>query len=260
MPNPTPIYQVEFDDQLLPGYVQSDSRPLSFKRVISNPIGRDGGRSNNSGADLRELTLDFRVLTRLDNNTSGIQHLEDCMDQYREALAILTRTYEPAELRIHDTDRYYVVSVDNISAPMVAGENRRLTYSVKFTAQPWAYGGTLAEGTFSGNGTLTVSGLDNSRRTYPTLTVAGTVTAFNAEDDNGKLVEFVRGSFSGTITINCSNMVVTTASGNNAVSTLTTLNYGLYYTPNVDGEFDLTVTGYTGSGNVNVYLRPRYEL
>jgi hypothetical protein len=256
---PTPVYQVLYGGSLLPGYVQDETRPISFKQVTSNPIGRDGGRTTNAGANVRSISLDFLILSRLGTAASGLDHLDDCMAQYREALAILTRN-NGADLQIRDTDRYYVASVDSVVAPLTAGKSTSVVYSVKWTAQPWAYDVTLAESTFSGNGTVTTTGLGDSRRTYPTFTVAGTVNAFTAEDENGKLIEFDRDTFTGTITINCGSLVATTASGNNAVSTLLTPNYGMYYEPNVDGEFVITVTGWSGSGNVNVYLRPRYEL
>jgi phage-related protein len=257
MANPAPIYQVEFDSQLLPGYVQSDNRPISFRKVTNTLYGRDGGSQKRAGADLRKVSLTFRILSNLGTAVSDLLHLEDCMDQYRDALAILTRADEDSPLRIHDSDRYYLATVDSVSAPFSAGESRRISYDVQWTTQPWAYAITPVTDVTAGNGGLTFA-LDG-RRTYPVYSVPSGVTAFTATDENGKVVEFTRGATTGTVTIDCGAMTVVDGSGVNAISTLDSLNFGQYWGGGA-GTYDITVSGFAGSGTITVSVTPRYEL
>lgn len=261
MPNPTPIYEVEYGGEQLPGYVQSVDRPTALNSIVNGYFGRDGASLYVPSAAPRQIVIDMLIRTRLGTNVTGLQHLDDVMDQYRDALAILTRTYGENNLRIRDTDRYYRAIVESVRAPITAQSSTRAVYTVTFNAQPWAFGVTPLSGSFSGNGTVTITGLSDSRRAYPVFSVPSGVTAFTAADDNGKQIVFTRGAFTGsTITIDCSNLTVTTSGGVNAINTMSNLNFGLYYAPNVDGEFDIVITGKTGSGTVGVDVTPRYEL
>ena len=260
MPNPTPIYVVEYGGLQLPGYVQSIDRPTTLVSNVNTYFGRDGASLYVPSAEPKKLTIDFLIMTRLGTNSSGLLHLDDIMDQYREALAILTRSYGQNTLRIQDSDRYYLAIVDNVGMPVTAQSSTRGVYTVSFTAQPWAYGSTDQSSSFTGNGTVTVTGLEDSRRTYPILSVPNGVTAFTATSDAGQVIDFVRGSFTGVITVNCANLTAVTAAGVNAINTMDNLNFGIYYAPNIDGELEFVVTGFAGSGTVDVDVTPRYEL
>lgn len=260
MANPTPIYTVEYAGQQLPGYVQLDDRPIDARNVVNNLFGRDGRSSKRSGFGSRGIRLNMLILSRLGSGVSGLAHLEDCKAQYRDALAMITRPVGDNALQIHDTDRYYMASFSSVSAPFEAGTDRRLAYSVDFDAQPWAFGATALSTTFSSTGDKTVTGLVNSRRAYATLTIPSTVTALIATDDLGHTLNFLRGSTTGTITVDTGEMTVTKSSGSvNAIETLVTLNFGLAY-DDTSGDFVLHVTTYSGSGTITLEVTPRYEL
>lgn len=260
MANPTPIYTVTYGGEQLPGYVQSDDRPLSFNRVISKPFGRDGATVNVISADLREISITFLVKSRLGSNSSGIQHLDDCMNQYRDALAILTRSYTEQNLQIHDSDRRYLASIADVSMPMSAGKSRSMLYTVKFVAQPWALASLAVSDSIGGNGTLSLAIGTESRRTYPKITIDSGVLEFTAVDPNGKTIEFERGSQAGALVVDCAKLITFRQSnGQNASATMLNVNYGMYYDDGT-GTYEIDVTGYVGSGDITVDMWARYEL
>ena len=260
MPSPTPIYTVSYDSLQLPGYVQSEDGPIILGSNIEKVFGRDGGINTPTGANLRSIQLQMLLISSLDVGT-GMEHLDNVRNQYREAAAILTRPFGENELVIHDTDRYYMAKVDRISAPQTADtSSRKLRYTVDFTAQPWAISTVAQTESFSGNGTVTVSGMTGSRRTYPILVVPDTVDTFTADDEHGHTIQFDRGAFTSTITIDCAKMEANRPN-NPAMTTMLNLNFGCYYDPLTDGDdLVLTVTGFTGSGSVTVNVPKRYEL
>lgn len=259
MANPTPIYTVEYAGTQLPGYVQLDDRPVSARNITDTLFGRDGRSVKRSGWAGRSIRLNMLALSRLGSNSSGLQHLEDCKAQWREALRIVTRPTGDNALQIHDSDRYYMAAFESSTAPFQAGSSRRLEYTLAFDAQPWAFAATPVSTTFASTGVKTVTGLDNSRRAYATLTIPNGVTALVGTDALGHTIDFARGSFSGTITVDTGAMTVTTAGGVNAIDAMQNLNFGLAYDDDT-GEFDFTVTTYTGSGTITLEVTPRYEL
>ena len=259
MANPAPLYVVSYAGEQLPGYVQGEDAPIVLGSNAEKVFGRDGGINTPTGANLRGIQLQFILISELGNAT-GMQHLDNLRGQYREAAAILSRPFGENELVIHDTDRYYMAKVDKISMPQSVERSRTAIYTVDFTAQPWAISTVAQTASFSGNGTVTVSGLNGSRRTYPILSVPGTVDAFTATDEHGHTIEFDRGALTSTITIDCAKMEANRPS-NPAMTTMLNLNFGCYYDPLTDGDnLVLTVTGFTGSGSVTVDVPKRYEL
>ncbi len=258
MPVASPVYIVTYDGDQLPGYVQSDDRPIALRTARDNYFGRDTFTSAYSGAAPRDISLTFWLTSTAGSNVSGLVELENVMDQYRAALVILTREPGLKQLIINDTDRYYEAQVDDVSMPLSAGKSRSMTYSVGFLAQPWAYAVTPASTTFTGNGSPSIA-IGDSRRTYPSFSIPSGVTGFVATDENGKVLSFTRGSTTGTVTVDCSDFTVVNGSGVNAVSTMNSLNYGLHY-KGTDGTYGFTVTGFAGSGTVTVTMRARYEL
>lgn len=260
MPNPSPIYVVSFGGEELPGYVQTDDRPLSLNHIINRPIGRDGGTVSISGANLRDISLTFLVKSSLGSGATGLQHLDDCMDQYRAATAILTRSYTEQVLQIHDTDRYYLATTSDISMPMNANQSRSFQYTVSWLAQPYAIGTTAVTDTIAGNGTISLAIGTDSRKTSPIFTVPATVETFTAVDPNGKTIEFVRGTQLGTLAIDCGKLrCYRTLNLTNGMRTMENLNFGMYYNDGT-GTYDIDITGYTGSGTITVNMYPRYEL
>lgn len=260
MANPAPIYIVSYAGEQLPGYVQSDDRPIVFGNSTDNFFGRDGGLVTPTGAGLRDIALQFHISSTLGSGYSGLQHLDNVLDQYRSAAAILTRPYGQNSLVIHDSDRYYLASFERMSAPLTADRSRSIKYTVDFIAQPWAISTVAQTGSFSGDGTVNITGMAGSRRTYPVFDIPATVTAFTATDGYGHTLTFLRGTYPGQITVDCATMLVYRTSNNaNSINTMVTLNFNLYYSPDSD-TFPITITGYAGSGTVDISVPKRYEL
>jgi hypothetical protein len=183
------------------------------------------------------------------------------MDQYREAVNILMHPSGEEQLIIHDTDRYYLATVDSVTTPITNASSTRLVYTVNFTAQPWAIATTAVSDTFTGTGDVTLTDPDllASRKSYPIIVIASGVTALVATDDSGHTLDFTRGAFSGAITVDPGALTVTTAGGVNAINSLNSLNFGLYH-PGSTSTFELHVATYTGSGTSSVSIYPRYVL
>lgn len=257
IPIPTPIYIVEYDNQQLPGYAQQIDRPVVMKSVDNEVIARENLITDSVGAEPRRIGMTFLVKSRLSNST-GLQHLDDCEQQWEDALKILTRNPGMKELFVHGSVKYFLAKSDRISMPILATQSRSMSYSVDFTAQPWAIAVTPATQSFSGNGAISVA-IGDSRKTYPIFTVPASVTAFTATDENGKVLNFVRGAHTGIITIDCGEFIVINNSGVSAVTSMTTLAFGLNYN-GTDGTYGLTITNYAGSGSVVVDMYGRYEI
>lgn len=259
MASPTPIYRVSFNGSLIPGYVQTETRPLSFRSSSQSILNRNGGLMSQNGADIRKIQVDLHILSQLSTYASGLDHLNDCKSQYRTALSILARAGEnAASLSIGDMDRYTLAVVDNVSAPFEAGQSRMIAYSIVFSAEPYFRASVAKTTTFSGNGTASLT-LGDTATTYPTFTVPSGVTAFTATHAaSGRVVDFVRGSFGSTITINCANFQVT-QNGIDASSTMNNVNYGIKHTTGA-GTFSVAITNFAGSGSVTMSVKERYEL
>lgn len=259
MANPTPIYRVKFDGSYLSGYAQSDAQPLGFKTTSQNALNRNGGSLKSNGADVRKITLEMRILSRLGSGSSGLDHLNDCKAQYRDSLKILARAGEdPAALYIGDMTRFTYAVVTNVSGTFQANSSRALTYNVAFDVEPFYQNDTESTATFAADGTVTIA-LTDTRETYPTFTIPSTVTAFVAtHTPTGKIVDFSRGSFGSTIVVDCSSFTVLQGA-TDASSTMNNINFGIKHTTGA-GNFSVDITGYAGSGNVTVGIRERYEL
>lgn len=256
MPNPTPLYRVKWAGQYLPGYVQAQD--INFtKRVIDQTIlNRNGGILGDAGAETKQISVVMRYLTRL-GDASGLDHLNDCIAQHREAMAILGGNTGIQPLVLGDETRYHNAVFAGATQPLQAGESRRLTTTLTFSAEPFTVDSTEVSGSFSGNGTVNIT-LPATSTTYPVFTVPSGVTAFIATHASGKAVNFLRGLFTGTITIDCSNFHVVTDAGVNASATMQNVNFGIAHTTGA-GTFSVTISGMAGSGSVGVDIAPRYE-
>lgn len=256
---PAPIYIATFNGTNFPGYVQEEEQPLRFRSATQNILNRNGGSMTIHGAELREVTLSFIVLSSLDNVTD-LQHLNNVKDQYRTALSIMARsgsTY--ANLYVGNTTRYVRAIPVDITAPLSAGTSRSLRYKVTFLAEPYYVDTTPVSGSFSGNSTVTLT-MPATRETYPEFEIPSGVTGFTATHAaSGKVVEFLRGSVTGTVRVYCNTFNVVKADGTDVSSTMENVNFGIKHTAGA-GAFAIVVTGYAGSGTVDVDAYPRYEL
>lgn len=256
---PTPIYVVTYGGSQFPGYVQGDEQPLSFRTIQQGILNRNGGINSFHGAEARQVNLEFIVLSTLDN-VSELDHLNNCKDQYRQAVAICANATGPASLKVGDTDRHLNAIPTDITAPLVAGTSRSIRYKVTFVADPYYIDDTPVSGSFSGNTTVNLSMTDNVLTTYPIFEIPGGVTAFTATHAaSGKVVDFARGSFVNTIIVDCGSFdVYKPATGTNASSTMQDVDYGIRHTGS--GTLAIVITNYSGSGTVDVDAYPRYPL
>lgn len=256
MAGPTPIYRVSYDGNNLPGYVQSEDQPISFRTIKNEILNRDGGSIYITGGQLRSASITLRVLSRLASGT-GLQHLNDCKAQYRQALAYLSRFEAKKALMIGDTDRYLMAVPNEVSASLTAGEFNRITYSVSFTTEPWYYSTSTITDTFTGNDTVTLT-MTDTRRTYPSFSIPSGVTAFTATHAaSGKSIVFTRGVASGTVVVDAGAFTVD-AGGVNAYATMGNLDFGMYHSG--AGTMSIVITGFAGAGTVTVSMKHRYEL
>lgn len=256
MPTPTPIYRVSYAGNYLPGYLVSIDEPLEQEVSTSKIIGRDGGLMYPAGAGLRSIRLGFRVLSQLSSG-SGLDHLNDLLAQYREALAYVSRATSLQPLYIGDTDRYINAFYARASQPLTAQDQRAASYSIEFLAEPFFNLAGSYQATFSGNGSPSIA-LPECRRSYPTFSVPPGVDGFTATHAaSNKTLTFLR-TGGNTITIDCGRLTAVRSTGANAIATITTLDFGMYHAGGA-GNFGLTVSGFAGSGTVTVSIVPRIE-
>lgn len=134
---PTPVYKIQFNGSILPGYGQAVDDPL-VKRVTPRRVPyQSGGAGTALGADARSVRISMRLLTRLSRNTSSRARLDDLMEQYRDTLAIVDRVVEPTELYIGDSDRYLLATFVEASMPLTAPDHQAATYTLTFSAEAY---------------------------------------------------------------------------------------------------------------------------
>lgn len=258
MPNPTPRYRVKFDGNNLPGYVQTEDLPLTMRNALVDILNRDGGEFYSSGATFRQLTLNFRVLTRLDSG-DGLDHLGDCLEQYRDALRYSTRVESASTLFLGDTSHWLVARFRSASAPLNAPDHRAINYDMTFDVTPYFLGPAISStDSISGNDTITLN-MTDTRKTYPVISIPAGITAITiSHAESGKSFTF-SGTNTGGTTVDCGRLIATrTDTGANRVSLITSgPDFGIHHTGS--GSFVLDVTSVTGSGNVVTTMNPRLE-
>ena len=260
MAHPTPIYRVNFDGQDLPGYVQVEEYPLTMRNVMVDIINRDGGVIYSNGAASRNLSLEIRVLTRLDNNASGIDQLEDCMDQYREALAICARADTNQPLYIGETGQtnYVLATFKDSTYVLDAPDHRAMNYRVNFSTYPYFLGPVVSGSqSVSGNTSISIT-MPDTRKTYPEIDIPSGITAITVSHTaSGKSFTFA-GTHANIVTVNCAALTVFDSVGNNKIADITSgPDFGIYHVG--AGSFTLNITSVTGSGTVAVRMQPRLE-
>lgn len=253
---PTPIYRVRFNGNYLPGFLQLEDLPLVFRLASGESLNQMGGSISSGGAALRPVNLSMRLISRLGTAT-GLQHLEDCKDQWREALRFIARLDDPAPLYIGNTDRYVMAQFKRSSMSLAASDSsKRSTYTIEFLVKPMFLDETVLTDTVSGNGSLDVTFTDTAK-TYPIFTLASTVTAAILTAPDARTLTFARGAVTGAITIDCGRLTVLKADGTSAIGTVSEVDWGFFRIGS--GTFSVAVTGYAGSGNITMNVQARYE-
>jgi len=257
MAHPAPIYIIEYDNTQLPGYAVSEDIPLSMRIGGVPIIGADGGFITGRGADFRNFRLGMRILSRLSTGT-GLQHLDDCMDQWREALAICARVETVAPLYIGDTDRFIMAEFEGSTAPLQAGNTKAISYDLAFKGNPpWFLGDTVEVSTGVG-GTRPINiTIGDTRKTYPTITIPSGIRKITlSHTASGKSLT-LSGTHADPFIVNCATLEITQG-GNNAFFYLTSgPDFGMYHEG--AGTMTIDASGVVGSGTVGVFLTPRYE-
>jgi len=258
MPNPSPVYVVTYGGTALPGYCQSEDIPL-FMRVSSNEIlGRDGGTQARRGAALRDISITMRLLSRLSSG-SGLDHLNDCKDQWRAALSTLIDAEGAAQLKIGETDRYVMAEFLSSTEPLSSAESsHRATYNVTFKGNPPYFLGAVVSGSgfISGNGTITTS-IGDTRRTYPIISIPTGITRITVSNSNtGKWFTISGTHAADPIIIDCAKLLVTKAGSNAAFYLKTSPDFGISHMGS--GSLVLSMSNVVGSGTVTVTMQPRY--
>jgi len=260
MTNPTPKYRVKFAGSYLPGYLQTEELPLTMRNVMVDIINRDGGIAYQNGATFRDLSLDMRVLSRLDSNHSGIEQLGDCLEQYREGMRICARADKNQALYLGDTaiGHYLVATFKGSTYTLNAPDHDAMNYRVDFSTSPYFLGPTVSGSkSISGNDTITLN-MTDTRKTYPEIDIPTGITGITVSHaTSGKSFTFA-GSHANVVTVNCADLTVKDSAAANKVALITSgPDYGIYHVGS--GSFQLSITGVTGSGTVAVRMAPRLE-
>lgn len=258
MANPTAQYKVRFDGKVLPGYLQSEDMPIEARNGKVEVISRDGGSMYQNGTNFRGITLHFNVLSRLGSNSTGLEHLGDCLEQYREAAAYVTRPVSASTLFFGDVSHYLIAQYGQVSAPLAAPDSKRIRYNVNFDATPWFYGPAISSvDTISGNDTIVLN-MPDTRKTYPAFTIPTGITRMAVSHaPSGKSFVF-SGTHASDITVDCGRLIVTDTAGDNHVSKIVTgPDFGIYHIGSGSCTFDITLV--TGSGDVVTTMVPRLE-
>jgi len=255
--NPTPKYRVKYDGQNLPGYLQSEDNPFLMRIAQTDVIGRDGGFMNDQGAGFREVNLSFIVLSRLDHVT-GLAHLGDCLDQYRDSLRMVARVASASTLFFGPSDHWMLAKFRTASNPLIAPDHRRIAFNMVFNAFPWFLGPEVTTtDAISGDDTIVLN-MPDTRKTYPSFEIPPGITGIRVSHSNSGKVFQLNGSHANTITVNCSNLTIKDTAGANYLSMLTSgPDFGIYHVGS--GSFTANISQVTGTGNVRVYMNPRLE-
>jgi phage-related protein len=206
---------------------------------------------------MRDVSVTMLLLSRLSSGTDA-QHLEDCMNQWRDALAICIDADAGSELKIGATDRHLLAEFVSSTAPKQVGESaRRYAYTLTFKANPPYFIGTTVSGSasVSGNTTITTN-IGDTRETYPTITIPTGITRITISDSVSGKSFTLSGSHASSLIVNCATLQITQA-GSNAVSFLTSSpDFGIYHVGS--GSLVLSTSNVVGSGTVTVTMAPRY--
>lgn len=230
-----------------------------MRNVMVDIINRDGGIAYQNGATFRDLSIGMRVLTRLDN-VDGQEDLEDCLEQYREALAICARSEPSQPLYIGQTsvDYYVEATFKGSGYTLSAPDHRAMSFRLDFSTSPYFLGPTVSGSqAVSGNTSIGIS-MPDTRATYPQIDIPTGITAITVSHTASGKSFTLAGSHANVVTVDCAHLTITDSAGDNKVSMLTSSpDFGIYHVGS--GTFTLDITGVTGSGTVAVRMAPRLE-
>jgi hypothetical protein len=256
--HPTATYQIRWNGSLLHGYAQGEDIPLDFRVGQLPIIGSDGGFAPQRNAEFRNISLSMRVLSRVVGSGTGYQNLADCKNQWREDLAVLTRITGPASLQIGETDRYILATFAGSSAPISLQDKEALTYDMKFIGNPpWFLGTTVSSSTGVGGPRNITLSIGETRKTYPTFTVASGITHVTLDHSTSGKSLTMSGSHAAPWQIDCGTLQIS-SNGLNAFTALTSVpNFGMHHTG--AGTFTVAASQVVGSGTIGIQMTPRYE-
>ena len=234
-------YLVQYNDQLLPGYAQSEAYDS-----LANIATHYAAYMNSSLSEYIGLQNKAIDITMLVWEPSYLL----CKLKTQEAATILRGVRRRfAKLYIQRRDRYYLaIPQKMIISKSVPTSSQTLTYDVTFEAKPWIVDNTL--NTIS-TGTLDTGSrsLNSGGWTPTTIIVSGTDITISGITETGQDTGSV--SISGTVT----NFVIDSdnfTSSDNSV--IIPKNYGIYVGP---GKTIFTITGAT---DYTIQWQNRYYL
>jgi hypothetical protein len=232
--------------------------PIESRNGLIEVISRDGGSMYQNGTNFRGIKLNFNVLTRLGGNHTGLEHLSDCLEQYREAAAYVTRSVSSSTLFFGDVSHYLIAQYRQISAPLAAPDSKRIRYAVDFDATPWFYGPPVSStDAISGDDTIVLN-MPDTRKTYPVFTIPTGITRMAVNHSASGKSFVYSGTHASPITVDCGRLTVLDSTGTNHVSKIVTgPDFGIYHIGS--GSFTAAVSLVTGSGNVVTTMTPRLE-
>ena len=259
---PTPIYRVKYNGTNLPGYLQNEDVPIEQTAYNVKVLGRDGGFLGEHGYNFKEITVNLLLLSRLDRGATGLQHLNDCKAQWRDALAIAARADGLQPLYIGETDRYVNAVFVGATAPLQAPVTNRVSYTMRFMAEPWFLSATPFTDTRAASVGIYSVTPGNSRKTYPVFTIATGITAITIEDDTvgGSGNYFIlSGTHTNPWVVDCGKLTIT-ENGVNVISVLISdPQFGIWWQGGATDTMDINVIAKTGSGNITIDMPLRYE-
>lgn len=132
---PTPQYLAQYNNYVLPGYVQSEDMESTINIASHYGAYLDGSDSEYVGLSNKSLNLSLKVWE---------QDYLSCKQQIELAATMIRSSKIFTNLYVQYTDRHYVALAKSIKmSKSVPSSVRTLDYSVEFECKPWLVGETL---------------------------------------------------------------------------------------------------------------------
>jgi hypothetical protein len=189
-------------------------------------------------------------------NNTGMQHLGDCIEQYREALRISSRVSSASTLFIGPMDHWLTARFFRASAPLAAPNSQAISYQMEFKTSPWFLGPEQTQtSAVSGPGTISLN-MTDTRKTYPSFEIPSGITHITISHTASGKSFSISGSHAG-LTVNCGNLTIKDSNGDQLGMLSSGPDFGIYHVGS--GTFNADITNVVGSGNVRVFMNPRIE-
>lgn len=222
---PAQGYLAQYNNYILPGYVQYESFDSSMNIAAHYATYADGSLSEYTG--LQNKTLSLRLKVWEPTYSAAKLEVQKAASQLRSK-----RTWAP--LYIQNTDRYYEALVQQVTMQKTAGESvRLLEYEAKFECKPWLISTSGYQ--ISGTGTIDTDSkgrtIDDGSWTPARITVTGTNVTISGYTATGDFAGFI--SISGAV----SNMIIdsdaftATLGGQSANEYMRWADYRMYVGP-----------------------------